>query len=105
MGRKNVFWSRVLILLTVALLALNAQCFANCLAQPGGEATTHCHQQGKAKSAHCSQQHDVSASSARSAVPGGGFIALAELPALAINFTSRPDVELLAPSPPSLLSL
>jgi len=98
-------WSRVLILLSVALVALNAQCFANCLTQPGGEAVTHCHQHGNAKSAHCSQQHDLSTSSARSAVPVDGFIALAELPDLAIDFTSRAGVELLAPSPPALLGL
>ena len=94
-----------MILLSVALVALNAQCFANCLTQPGGEAATHCHQHGKAKSAHCLQQHDMSTSSARSAAPGGGFIVLAELPDLAIKFALRAAVELLAPSPPALLNL
>ena len=98
-------WSRVLILLTVALVALNAQCFAHCLTQPDGDGVTHCHQHGQAKSAHCSLQHDLRLSSAGSLTPSTILIALVELPDLAINPASPRCIELPAESPPAPFSL
>jgi hypothetical protein len=95
-------WSRVLILLTVALVALNAQCFAYCLTQPADSNIPHCHQHGQAK---CTQQHDLTPSSAIVALPAGGHIAAVQLPALAMNLGSRHGIALLAASPPAPQSL
>jgi hypothetical protein len=94
-------WSRVLILLTVALAALNAQCFAQCLTQPDGSGATHCHQNGQAKSAHCSLQHELRVGSAGSVTPGAVLIDLVELPVLAFDVILLHAVKLFASSPPS----
>ncbi|HEV8043340.1 MAG TPA: hypothetical protein VGP62_30960 [Bryobacteraceae bacterium] len=94
-------WSRVLILLTVALVALNAQCFANCLTQTCGKSAPHCHQHGQGKSVHCSLQHDVVTSSVRVAMPGAVLMALVKLPALFLNSLPHQFVELFASSPPT----
>jgi hypothetical protein len=84
----------------IALLALNAQCFAKCLTQTGGESAPHCHQHGHGKSGHCSLQHDVATSSVRVLTPGAVFIALVKLPALFLNSLPHQFVELFASSPP-----
>jgi hypothetical protein len=91
-------WSRVLILLTVALVAFNAQCFAYCLTQGGGNGATHCHQHGKAK---CPQQHELTTSSAQAPSPRFSILAPVMLVAVAINPISRRCVELLSESPPA----
>jgi hypothetical protein len=95
-------WSRVLILLTVALAAFNAQCFAYCLTQGGGNDAAHCHQHGKAK---CPQQHDLTTVSPQMPAPAVALIASMELPALAISKASRDRIKPLDESPPEFLSL
>src|SRR5450755_3762730 len=78
----------ILILLTVALVVRNAQCFAHCLAEPGESGAAHCHQHGREKSGHCVMQHDLTADSARAVTPKGGLsVAPIELPVLPINPT------------------
>src|SRR5258707_5563074 len=99
---KMRFWeAKIPILLTVALVVLNAQCFAYCLTQSAGSNATHCHQHGQKNAVHCSLQHDVTAGSVRAVAPVDGvWIALVELSGLAVNPTLRRCVELLAASPP-----
>jgi hypothetical protein len=93
---------KIPILLTVALVFLNAQCFAYCLTQAADSNATHCHQHGQKKAGHCALQHDVTAGSLRTVGPVNAvWIALVELPNLAMNPASRHDVELLAASPPT----
>jgi hypothetical protein len=87
----------LLILLTVALVAFNAQCFAYCLTQAGGNEAAHCHQHGKAK---CPQQHDLTSGSARAPSPAFGISAAVTMPPVAINLALRRCVELLCESPP-----
>src|ERR1017187_9770931 len=92
-------WSRVLILATVALVVLNAQCFAKCLTQTTDSGPAHCHQHGKAKSGHCSLQHDLRVGSAGS-VARSFLITWVKPPPLSIHTPAETAVELLAPSPP-----
>jgi hypothetical protein len=94
------WWSRVSIFLTIALAFANAQCFAQCLAQPDNSSASHCHQHGPAKGAHCAQQHDLLAGAAVTIAPDCGLVALVELPDLAGADASECSVELSAPSPP-----
>jgi hypothetical protein len=83
------------------LVALNAQCFANCLTQTGGETAPHCHQHGQGKSGHCSLQHDVTTTSVRVVTHGTVLITLVKLPALFSNSLPHQFVELFASSPPT----
>ncbi len=93
------------MLLALALVVWNAQCFAQCLTQAGHPSATHCHPHGQSKSGHCVMQHDLTAASARAVAPVGGILAgLVQLPNLALSPTVRRCVELLAPSPPALFS-
>jgi hypothetical protein len=98
--RKMRCWSRVLIFLTIALVALNAQCFANCLTQTSGESAPHCHQHGQGKSGHCSLQHDVVTSSVRVVTPGAVLVALVKLPIVTFNSVLRGAIEPFGASPP-----
>ena len=95
------WWSRVSILLTVALVFANAQCFAQCLAQSDDSAQSHCHQHGPAKAGHCVQQHDLRAGSAPTVAPEGGLVGLVEMPDLPLLLATACRMELLAPSPPA----
>jgi len=85
------------------MVALNAQCFANCLTQTGKQAT-HCQHHGQTKSAHCSLQHDVVTSSVRVVMPGAVLIALIKLPVLAFSSILHGAAELFAASPPEPFS-
>jgi hypothetical protein len=98
--KKMWFWSRVSILLTVALVLANAQCFAQCLAQPDDSTRSHCHQHGPAKAGHCVQQHDLRAGAAGLVAPDCGLVALVELADLPMLQALAYRVELSAPSPP-----
>jgi hypothetical protein len=104
--KMRCWQAKIPILLTVALVVLNAQCFAYCLTQAADTSATHCHQNGQTKGGHCSLQHDVTAGSSSPALApvDGVWIAPVELPGLAIDPTSRHDVELLAASPPTPFS-
>jgi hypothetical protein len=98
--RKMRWWSKLPILLTVALVMANAQCFAQCLTQPDHSSASHCHQHGSAKAGHCVQQHDLRVGSAAMPTLDCGLVALVELPDLAVTGASWHAAELLAPSPP-----
>jgi hypothetical protein len=90
---------KLLILLTVALAIVNAQCFALCLVQFDAGAS-HCHP----KPGHCPLQHDLTTGSARTAAPVAAPIALVDLPLLTINPAPQESTEPLTESPPSFFS-
>jgi hypothetical protein len=98
--RKMQWWSKLPILLTVALVVANAQCFAQCLAQADDSSASHCHQHGPAKAGHCVQQHDLRVGGAAMPTLDCGLVALVGLADIPILLASAYWFELLTPSPP-----
>ena len=54
---------KVFVLLFVALMLANAQCFTDCLVAPCGSKPMPCHETGKTKADHCAHGHDLTATS------------------------------------------
>jgi len=60
--------SKTLILLLLALVVANVQCFSQCLVASCDSAPTHCHPAG-ATEAHCSHGHDFMPVSGHAPIP------------------------------------
>jgi len=94
------WWSRVSILITIALVFANAQCFAHCLTQADDSSSSHCHQHSPGKNARCVQQHDsrvVSTHVVAADFVAAGAVGLAD--PLLVEAASG-TIELLTASPP-----
>jgi hypothetical protein len=92
---------KVLVLLFVALMLANAQCFTDCLVAHCGSKPMPCHETGKTKADHCAHGHDLTAPSQHFDTP----VALAPASALPV-LDSRPlAVETGSPLTPQIPDL
>jgi len=88
------------VVLTIALIVANAQCFASCLAKPDG-AGTQCPQHSSSKSGKCIQQHDFTASAAHIPALAPGSVAVLADDLILQNSTAAIFGQKHDPSPPS----